>query len=45
MNIKKCLDLQTIKFNKYINATPNVFGIVFWVEGLIYIKYRNKNLN
>ena len=37
MNIKKCVDLQTIELNKYINATPKVFGIVFWVERLIYV--------
>ena len=42
MNIKKCVDLQTIELNKYINATPKFFGIVFWVERLIYIKYRGK---
>ena len=42
MNIKKCVDLQTIELNKYINATPKVFGIVFWVERLIYIKYRGE---
>ena len=42
MTIKKCVDLQTIELNKYINATPKVFGIVFWVERLIYIKYRGE---
>ena len=42
MNMKKYVDLQTIELNKYINATPKVFGIVFWVEKLIYIKYRGE---
>ena len=42
MHVKKCVDLQTIELNKCINATPKVFGIIFWVERLIYIKYRGE---